>query len=267
MTAMTAEKKMTSKENVSAEEQVLLAIAKLMEGGQGEDDTCRYLDTLTKIFTKESEIISSNVKSPGKESSTPSTYKIIDQVCFESIMGYLDMRRSSTTRGHATLTTSAYLKVSEAQGTTQLITFFKTCVTKNTHDDLILAFSAAASIFPIVPQICSEMFLMEGFIQSLGLLVNKKWKSKMVVQAALEMLNAACMNTQCREAIHKYCLEWLEEIVTNEPNHPSEVGSPERAVVVEDGPVQQQMLSGTAKNLAAVILAKLQVRLLCHYKL
>jgi len=74
------------------------------------------------------------------------------------------------------------------------------------------------------------------------------------------MLNAACMNAQCREAIQKFCLEWLEEIVSNEPSHPSEVRSPERAVVVADGPVREQMHSESVKNLAAVILAKLQVR-------
>lgn len=258
----------TSGKDVSTEEQVLLVIAKLMEGGHSEEHTCRYLDTLTKVLSKESDGPSGNPKASKKDNastnSTSSTetpiYRLIDTDSFETIMEYLDMRRSPTVRGHATLTTSAYLKASEDQGTRQLINFFKTHVSKTTYDDLILAFSVAASIFPIVPQICSEMFLTEGFIPSLGPIMNQKWKTKKVEQAALEMLNAACMNAQCREAVQKYCQDWVEEIVVNEPNHPSEIGSPERAIVVEDGPLQLQMHPETTRNLAGVILAKLQVR-------
>lgn len=89
--------------------------------------------------------------------------------------------------------------------------------------------------------------------------MNRNWKTKMVEQAALEMLNAACMNAQCREAVQKYCMDWLEEIVETEPEHPSEVGNSERAIVVEDGPLQSQTHSQTLRNLAGVILAKIQV--------
>ena len=89
--------------------------------------------------------------------------------------------------------------------------------------------------------------------------MKRKWKSKKVEQASLEMLNAACMNTACREAIQKYCSEWLEEIVTDVPKTNIDVPSPERHHVAEDGPIQQRVHSETVRNLAAVVLAKLQV--------
>lgn len=58
---------------------------------------------------------------------------------------------------------------------------------------------------------------MEGFLPSLNGLMRRKWKSRKVETACLEMLNAACMQTQCREAVQKYCTDWLEEIVDQDP--------------------------------------------------
>jgi hypothetical protein len=117
----------------------------------------------------------------------------------------------------------------------------------------------AACLFPIVPDVIADLFLGEGFVVSLGPLMMRKWRSRKVEQAALEMLNAACMNTPSREAIKKYCSEWLDEIVNSSPSAPVDVSSPERKKVVEDGSIQQRMHSEEVRNLAAVVLAKLQV--------
>jgi hypothetical protein len=132
-------------------------------------------------------------------------------------------------------------------------------VAKATYDDFILAFSVASCTFPVVPDIIATLFLSEGFVAGLGALMKRKWKSKKVEQAALDMLNAACMSTPCREAIQKYCTEWLEEIVNGVPGSSIEVSSPERQHVAEDGPIQQRIHSEKVRNLAAVVLAKLQV--------
>jgi len=108
-----------------------------------------------------------------------------------------------------------------------------------------------------------DLFLSEGFVVSLGPLMRRKWKSRKVEQAALEMLNAACMNTPCREAIKKYCTEWLDEIVTDVPSAAVDVSSPDRHHVVEDGSIQQRIHSEAVRNLAAVVLAKIQIEG-CH---
>ncbi|KAH7346501.1 myosin-binding striated muscle assembly central-domain-containing protein [Rhexocercosporidium sp. MPI-PUGE-AT-0058] len=238
--------------NVSLEDQTLLLLARLMEGGQEIEDTCRELSTLTKVLTDDS---SKETRSPGPHKPL---YELVDTDCVETILGYLDMRQPLTVRGHATLTTSAYLKAAGDKGVEALSSFFHTTVGKGTYDDFITAFSVAASLFPVVPDVIADLFLSEGFVASLGPLMRRKWKSRKVEQATLEMLNAACMNTPCREAIKKYCAEWLDEIVTNDPSAPVDVSSPERYHVVEDGSLQQRIHSQEVRNLAAVVLAKLQ---------
>lgn len=238
---------------ISLEDQFILLLARLMEGGKEDEDTCTELNTLTKLLHHDS---SEEAKS--KEPHRP-LWELVDTDSVETILSYLDMRQSPSVRGHATLTTSAYLKASGDKGVEQLSNFFYSRVAKGTYDDFILAFSVASCIFPIVPDITATLFLSEGFVAGLGPLMKRKWKSKKVEQAALDMLNAACMNTACREAIQKYCTEWLEEIVNDVPESSAEVPSPDRQQVAEDGPIQQRIHSEKVRNLAAVVLAKLQV--------
>ncbi|RDL37320.1 ARM repeat-containing protein [Venustampulla echinocandica] len=238
--------------NESLEDQTLLILAGLMEPGKEDEDTCRELDALTKLLSDDSaeETRSSVPHSP--------LYQLIDADLVETILGFLDMRQSPTVRGHATLTTSAYLKAAGDQGVEYLSQFFYSRVGKATYDDFILAFSVASSIFPVVPDVIATLFLSEGFIPSLGALMKRKWKSKKVEQATLEMLNVACMNAACREAIKKYCTEWLEEIVNDIPSSHADVPPADRAMAVEDGSIQQRIHSEPVRNLAAVVLAKLQ---------
>lgn len=238
---------------VSLEDQTLLLLASLMEGGKEDEDTCKGLNTLTKLLHDDS-----SDETRSKEPHRP-LWELIDADSVETILGYLDMRQSDTVRGHATLTTSAYLKASGDKGVEQLSDFFQSRVAKGTYDDFILAFSVASCIFPVVPDVMANLFLSEGFVASLGPLMKRKWKSKKVEQAALDMLNAACISTACREAIQKYCTEWLEEIVNDAPETSIEVPKDERHHVAEDGPIQQRIHSEKVRNLAAVVLAKLQV--------
>ncbi len=234
--------------NVSLEGQMMLTLARLMEGGQDDEDACKTLDSLTKMLSDESDN-----PLPDRH-ALPPLHELVDSDCFDTILGFLDMRKGAPVRGHATLTVSAFLKASGGRGTEYLSAFFKSHILKGTYDDFLVAFSVAACIFPIVPSISAELFLSEGFVNSLGPLMRRKWKSRKVEQACLEMLNAACMNTACREAIQKYCAEWLEEIVGQKP--------PEVVTSAEDGAIefQQQGVHTTfVRNLAAVILAKISV--------
>ncbi|KAH8791922.1 myosin-binding striated muscle assembly central-domain-containing protein [Hyaloscypha finlandica] len=239
-------------ESVTIEDQTLLLLAGLMEGGQEDEDTCKELNSLTKLLNDDS---SEETRSPKPHKPL---YELIDADSVDTILGYLDMRQLPTVRGHATLTTSAYLKASGEKGVELLTEFFDARVGKATYDDFIIAFSVAASLFPVVPDVISTLFLREGFIVSLGPLMKRKWKSKKVEQAALEMLNAACMHTQCREAIKKYCAEWLDEIVTDVPPTSAGVSSPDKLHQIEHGSIQQRIHSEQVRNLAAVVLAKLQ---------
>lgn len=235
---------------ISLEDQLLLKLAKLMEGGEEDEDTCKTLDAVTALLNEEAI---------SKLTTEKPLHELIDLDAFETILSYMDMRQGPIIRGHATLTVSEFLKASEQTGTQYLHQFFAERVGKGTYDDYIVAFSVAASIFPIVPNISADLFLSEGFVNSLGTLMKRKWKSKKVEQACLEMLNAACMNTPCRESIQKYCTEWLEEIVNEAPKTLNALATMEQDPAIEDGPMQQRVHSLNVRNLAAVILAKIQV--------
>lgn len=237
---------------LTREDQTLLLFARLMEGGQEDNETVQDIDQLTRLLTEDLE-------ASKKEKSI---CDVIDSDCLDTVLCYLDMRQPQVVRGHATLTTSAYLKAAGDKGSQQLRDFFQDRVKRGTYDDYIVAFCVAAAIFPIVPDTISELFLSEGFLPSLAPLMRRKWKSRKVETACLEMLNAACMNGQCREAVQKYCIEWLEEVVDQDPEEAvkSMYAHNTDGTHVEEGSVSMRRHSEQVQHLAAVILAKLRVR-------
>ncbi|KAI1636201.1 myosin-binding striated muscle assembly central-domain-containing protein [Biscogniauxia mediterranea] len=230
-------------------DQAQLLLARLMEGGQEDDETCKVLDQLTKL-------LNDDAATKDKESSVCS---VIDDVCLDTILGYLDMRQADSVRGHAVLTVSAYLKASGDKGASSLKQFFFDRVKRGTYDDYIVAFCVAAAIFPIAPDMTAEIFLSEGFLPSLDSLMRRKWKSRKVETACLEMLNAASMNSPCREAIRKYCTDWLEEVVDQNPEELyTAIHAADPDVKVTEGSIAIRRHSEAVQNLAAVILAKLR---------
>ncbi|KAG9257581.1 myosin-binding striated muscle assembly central-domain-containing protein [Emericellopsis atlantica] len=235
----------------SLEDQTLILFARLMEGGREDDETCLDLDSLTKLLNEDAEAQQRNKEHP-------SICKLIDSDCVDTLVCYLDMRQDEVVRGHAILTTSAYLKAAGDEGANALKNFFFDRVNRGTYDDYIVAFCVASQIFPIVPDITSQLFLSEGFLPSLGPLMKRKWKSRKVETACLEMLNAACMNQHCREAIQKYCVEFLEEIVDQEPTEVVRSMNNDPNLHSEGGSISMRRHSEQVQNLAAVILAKLR---------
>lgn len=236
----------------SLEDQTLIVFARLMEGGREDDETCKDLAQLTKLLTEDAE-------AQQKDKSHKSICGVIDGDCVDTVVCYLDMRQPDVVRGHATLATSAYLKAAGDAGSRFLSTFFFDRVKRGTYDDYIVAFCVAASTFPIVPDLTTELFLNEGFLGSLGPLMRRKWKSRKVETACLEMLNAASMNAQCREAIQKYCTEWLEEIVDQDPTEVARSMNNDPNLQSEGGSISMRRHSEQVQHLAAVILAKLRV--------
>lgn len=236
------------------EDQTLILFARLMEGGREDDETCSDLDHLTRLLNEDAE-------AQQKSKDHKSICNVIDDDCVDTVVCYLDMRQDQVVRGHAILTTSAYLKAAGQDGSRALSTFFFDRVKRGTYDDYIVAFCVAAQTFPIVPDLTAELFLSEGFLSSLGGLMRRKWKSRKVETACLEMLNAACMNQHCREAIQKYCVDWLEEVVDQEPTEVVRSMNTDPHLQSEGGSISMRRHSEQVQNLAAVILAKLRVRL------
>ncbi|KPM39164.1 hypothetical protein AK830_g7408 [Neonectria ditissima] len=249
--AATPDPAQVQSQNPSIEDQTLIVFARLMEGGQEDNETCRDLDELTKLLNNDFE-------ARQKDKTRESICKLIDGDCVDTVLCYLDMRQHDIVRGHAILSTSAYLKAADEEGSKMLSTFFFDRVRRGTYDDYIVAFCVAASTFPIVPDLTAGMFLNEGFLSTLGPLMRRKWKSRKVETACLEMLNAACMNSQCREAINKYCIEWLEEVVDQDLNEIVRSTNADPNLQSDGGSVTMRRHSEQVQYLAAVILAKLR---------
>lgn len=239
----------------SLQDQTLLVFARLMEGGQEDEETCRDLDLLTKMLNDDA--VSQEADSAAARET--SICKVIDSDCLDTILCYLDMRQPQIVRGHATLTTSAYMRAAGETGSKLLRAFFLDRVQRRTYDDYIVAFCVASATFPIVPDLTTELFLDEGFLSSLGPLMRREWKSRKVETACLEMLNAACMDSRCREAIQKYCVDWLEEVVETYTTDIRKKLTEEPNLQGEEGSVSMRQHSEQVQYLAAVILAKLRV--------
>ncbi|KAL8850373.1 MAG: hypothetical protein Q9221_004693 [Calogaya cf. arnoldii] len=140
-------------------------------------------------------------------------HHFIDEEIFEAILCSLDYRQPAEVRSQATLATAKYLELSGEKGQTYLARFIPRYITKGHGEDLVLAFSAAAAVFPLVPTQAAALFLTEGFLPSLIPLLDKKNKSEKVEQAALNMLSAACLDSGCRAVVKKHCLPWLRLVM------------------------------------------------------
>ena len=192
-------------------------------------------------------------------------YAMINEDSFDAMLASLDNRLPLDIRSQATLATAKYLEVSKASSQEQLSRFITTRIERHTSDDLIVAFSTAAAVFPLVPALASSLFLSEGFVASLATLLENEAKSPKVDHAALDMLNAACIDSGCREAICKHCLRWLHLIMrtgqdqrqgqaavilakvkgTNASNGPSQRGKESKTNIAEVVKMLQAMLLDT----------------------
>ena len=142
-------------------------------------------------------------------------HPLVDEELFDAILSSLDNRLPREVQSQAAMATAKFLLHSEGNGERYLQNFIRKRMASQKNEDLILAFSAAAAVFPLVPPIASSLFLTEGFVPSLAPLVQNKAKSDRVEQAALIMLSAACLDSACRQTIRKHCMPWLESVIHN----------------------------------------------------
>ncbi|KAF1951436.1 CRO1 protein [Byssothecium circinans] len=142
---------------------------------------------------------------------------IIDADSFDVILTSLDIRLPNSLRSQATLATIKLYELAPNTAQDLVSKFVTSRVQKSYADDLVVAFSAAAAIFPITVQAAAQLFLTEGFVSTLAPLVEGK-KSHKLEQAVLELISAACVDKNCREAINKHCRHWLEDVVGASPD-------------------------------------------------
>ena len=185
----------------------MLYVAKLLE--VGDDDNSRAMKCISRLLTTDGRKLQS----------------LVDEDIFDMILSCLDYRNPMETKSPATLATAKFLEAAEDRGQVMLTRFVTTRYARQTTEDLILAFSAAAAVFPIATPIAASLFLIKDFLPSLGPLLDKKANSRHVGAAALEMLSAACVDSTCRENIKKYCLDWVRTASKSKVGQASMVAS------------------------------------------
>ncbi|OAL50368.1 ARM repeat-containing protein [Pyrenochaeta sp. DS3sAY3a] len=137
---------------------------------------------------------------------------IIDADSFDVILASLDIRLPTSLRSQATLASIKLFELAPDTAGELISKFVTNRALKGEANDLIIAFSAATAIFPVAVTAAAALFLTEGFVSSLVPLVSKK-KSHKLEQATLDLLSAACVDKNCRDAINRHCREWLEDLV------------------------------------------------------
>lgn len=178
-----------------------LLLAKLMESGHDLDN--RALRGLALLLMADVQRLSA----------------FIDQHSFDAILSSLDIRLPIEVRGQATVVVSKYLEISGEEGKKYFTEFVTTRVAKQKAEALVIAFSAAAAVFPVASTVTAPLFLTEGFLQSLIPLLDRKLKNAEVHDTFLHLLNAACVDGGCRAATSKYCSDWLSHKVSNGNEH------------------------------------------------
>lgn len=164
----------------------------------------------------------------------------IDASNFDIVLSMLDVQQSAAIRSQATLVTAKLLELEPERGQKLLTGYVVSRAGKANVDDLVAAFSVATAIFPILPAIAANMFMTPGFLEDL-VAINKKSNSARLGRASLELLSAACVDKNCREAISDKCAVWLQDVMQEKSSHENE---------------QRQNLDAA---LASLILCKIQI--------
>ncbi|EYE93998.1 UNC45-central domain-containing protein [Aspergillus ruber CBS 135680] len=185
----------------------LLFIAKLMESGHDLDG--RSLKGIARLLAVDAEKLQ----------------HLVDDEGLEVILSSLDSRLPAEWRGQATLATVKYLQVAKQAGEERFSRLIAHKITKARNDDIVVAFSAAVAVFPVSPNAAASLFLSDEFMKALMPLASRSSKNRNVEVALLELLNAACVSTACRETISKRFSDWLSHVLTNGSDETSDLAA------------------------------------------
>lgn len=184
-----------------------LFTAKLMESGHDLDG--RSLKGIARLLAVDAVKLQS----------------FVDDEVLEVIVSSLDNRLPLELRSQATLAVTKYLEVAKETGEKEFSKLISAKISKGHNHDLIVGFSAAAAVFPVVPNLMATHFLSEEFMTCMASLISKNMRSRTVELSVMELLNAACINAACREAISKNLSDWLSHVLTNGTDQSSDLAA------------------------------------------
>lgn len=100
---------------------------------------------------------------------------LVDADVTDAILSSLDIRLPQALRSQAMLATSKLLEATKDRGEELFSGFITGRAAKQTNEDLIIAFSAAAAAFPVIPTVAGRLFLIDGFVQQLVPNLERNW--------------------------------------------------------------------------------------------
>ncbi|EAW13030.1 UNC45-central domain-containing protein [Aspergillus clavatus NRRL 1] len=203
-----------------------LFIAKLMESGHDLDG--RSLKGIARLLAVDAVKLQ----------------HLVDDEGLDVILSSLDLRLPLELRSQATLATVKYLETAREPGQDRFSRLLSAKVTSSRNNDHIIAFSALAAVFPVVPDVAAAIFLSDDFVNSLIPFTSRNMKSKKVETAILELLNAASINQACRDAISKHLSTWLSHLLTNGNDQSSELAAVILAKIRASESVQPSQSNG-----------------------
>ncbi|OJJ50906.1 hypothetical protein ASPZODRAFT_162804 [Penicilliopsis zonata CBS 506.65] len=184
-----------------------LFIAKLMESGHDLDG--RSLKGITRLLAVDAAKLQ----------------HLVDDEGLDVILCSCDSRLPLEVRSQATLAVAKYLDAAKESGEQRLSHLLAARIAKGRNDDLIIAFSALTAVFPVAPSVTAALFLSDSLLQSLRPLASRAAKSRRVEETVLELLNAACIDRTCRQAVSRDFSDWLSHLLTNGCDSSSELAA------------------------------------------
>jgi hypothetical protein len=92
---------------------------------------------------------------------------LLDEDTFDVLLSSLDVRQEQNLRSQSMLAIAKVFEKTGDEGAEIFSQYIGQRVAKGTNDELIMAFSAASAVFPMVPAIVSKLFMTDGFVQQL----------------------------------------------------------------------------------------------------
>ena len=115
---------------------------------------------------------------------------IVDEDVLDAILSSLDIRLATSLRSQAMLATSKLLEATKEKGEELFSGFITERAGRQTNDDLIIAFSAAAAVFPVIPTIAAKLFLIDGFVQQLVPNLERNWEDGAAGKRYVAVMNS-----------------------------------------------------------------------------
>lgn len=140
----------SKEQQVTAQQDVFrLCIATLIE--PGEEKFERVMKSIARLLALAPDAVA----------------PIVDEEDVDAILASLDIRLPTALRSQTMLVVSKLLEATKDRGEELFSSFINKRAQKQTNDDLIIVFSAAAAMFPMIPVVAAKLFLTDGFIQQL----------------------------------------------------------------------------------------------------